>query len=142
MRNGMVLEGIVEEWVSSQVVLKSIGGQSLIFIHHPDQDILLTKVVLEEPEEISKETKVVEEAEHKERVKEKLHEVLQPSGDPDLDKSNIKQLRELVVQQEKKIIKEKRREHFGSAYAPGKMGKYSTPKSAYMPSKPCKNNAD
>jgi sRNA-binding regulator protein Hfq len=142
LRNTMVLEGIAEEWSDTRVVLKSLDGKSLMIVHRPVEDIVLTKVVLEEPAEISKEAKVVEETEHKQRVKEKLNEVLLPTGDPDLDKSNIKQLRQLVVEQEKKIITEKRREHFGSAYAPGKMGKYSIPKSAYMPSKPCKNNAD
>jgi sRNA-binding regulator protein Hfq len=136
MRNGMVLEGIVQEWLPGQTVLKSLDSQNLIIVHRPNDDILLTKVVLEEPAEISEEAKVVEETEHKQHVREKLHEIMQPTGDAELDQANIKQLRQLVVEQDMKIIREKRKEHFGSPHAPGKMSKYSTPQSVYLPRKP------
>lgn len=135
LRNNMVLEGIAESWSDTSVVLRSLDGKSLMFVQRPHEDIILTKVVLEEPEEISEEKKVVEETEAKQQIRGKLQEVLQPSGDEELDKLNIKQLRNLVIDQDRKIIAQKRREHFGSAYSPGKMGKYSTPKSAYMPGK-------
>ena len=133
LRNSMVLEGIVEKDTAAECILRSMDGKSLMIVHRPTDDIILTKVVLEEPEEISEEKKVVEETEAKQQIRGKLHEVMQPTGDVELDKLNIKQLRNLVIEQDRKIIEQKRREHFGSPYAPGKMGKYSTPRSAYMP---------
>lgn len=143
LRNSMVLEGIVEKNTASECVLKSLDGKSLMIVHRPTEDILLTKVMLEESTEVipvenhpQDQALVVAISNNDSNpVREKLHEVLKPSGDEELDKLNIKQLRDLVVEQEKKIIRDKTREHFGSAYSPGKMGKYSTPKSAYMPGK-------
>jgi hypothetical protein len=122
MRSTMVLEGIVEEWTDAQVVLKSIDDQSILIVHHPADDIALTKVVLEEPQEKPK----LELPEIKRAVKDKLEEVLRPTNDEELDKMNIQQLRQLVVEQEKKIIFEKVKEHFGSPDRPRR--------SAYAPS--------
>lgn len=144
MRNGMVLEGIVEEWLPGQAVLKSLDGKSLMFVHRPGDDILLTKVVLEEPEVISEEKKVVEETERKEHVRQKLTEVLQPDVEPELQKKNIQELRQMVQEQDRQIIANKTKEHFGSPGA-GRTTQYSTPysprrvrgnmRSAYMPGK-------
>lgn len=145
MRNGMSLEGIVEEWLPGQAVLKSLDGKSLMFIHRPGDDILLTKVVLEEPEIIPEETKVVEETERKEHVRQKLTEVLQPDVEPELQKKNIQELRQMVQDQDRQIIANKTKEHFGSPGA-GKTTHYSSPytqhrtpgrkvRSAYQPGK-------
>lgn len=128
LRNGMVLEGIPEEWSDSRVVLKALDGQSLMIVHSPTEDILLTKVMLVEVPEIPEETKVVEETDAKEQVREKLHEVLESGDDPKLQQMNLKQLRALVVQQEKQMIAQKRKEHFPSGSTG--MAKYSHP---YMP---------
>lgn len=128
LRNTMVLEGIAEEWSDTRVVLKSIDGKSLMIIHKPADDILMTKVVLEEPV-ISEETKVVEETVHKEHVRQKLTEVLQPDVDPELQKKNIQELRQMVVEQDRQIIASKTKEHFGSPGA-AKTTQYSSP---YMP---------
>jgi hypothetical protein len=126
MRSTMVLEGIVEEWTDARVVLKSLDEQSILIVHQPLEDIMLTKVVLEEPQEKSIEKPKPELPEIKRAVKDKLEEVLHPTNDEDLDKLNIQQLRQLVVEQEKKIISEKVKEHFGSPDRPRR--------SAYAPS--------
>ncbi len=122
MRSTMVLEGIVEEWSDTQVVLKSLADQSVLIIHRPSEDIAVTNVVLEEPQEKPK----LELPEIKRAVKDKLEEVLHPTNNEELDKMNIQQLRQLVVEQEKKIISDKIKEHFGSPSAPRR--------SAYAPS--------
>jgi hypothetical protein len=126
MRSTMVLEGIVEEWSDVQVVLKSLADQSVLIIHRPSEDIAVTKVVLEEPQEKSIEKPKLELPEIKQAVKEKLEEVLNPTDDAELAKMNVQQLRQLVVEQEKKIISDKIKEHFGSPSAPRR--------SAYAPS--------
>lgn len=145
LRNGMVLEGIVEESTSAQVVLSSLNDQSLMIIHRPNEDIMVTKVMsepraIEEVEEEKPEIPVTQQA-----VKEKLHEALETT-DPELQKLSIEELRQLVHEQEKQLIAQKRREHFGSPGA-AKMTTYSTPftpkphsrsntaRSAYQPSK-------
>ncbi len=134
MRNSMVLEGIVDNWTAGEVVLKSIDGKNLMIVHHPLDDILVTKVVLKADEEISKEenheepdfqSKYIDEP--KAPIKEKLAEVLQSGGDPELDKLNIQQLRSMVIEQEKQLISQKRKEHFGSA-GNAKMTRYTTPR--------------
>ena len=141
LRNSMVLEGIAEEWTEQRVVLKSLDGKSMMFVHRPTEDIMMTKVMLEESTEVipvenpPRDQALVVALSNNNPVREKLHEVLQPTGDEELDKLNIKQLRDLVVEQDKKIIRDKTREHFGSPGAPRKVGKYSTPQSAYMPGK-------
>ena len=122
MRSTMVLEGIVEEWSDTQVVLKSLADQSVLIIHRPNEDIAVTKVVLEEPQEKPK----LELPEIKQAVKDKLEEVLNSTDDAELDKMNIQQLRQLVAEQEKKIISDKIKDHFGSPDRPRR--------SAYAPS--------
>jgi hypothetical protein len=129
LRSGMVLEGIVEEDTASQVVLRSLDGESLMIIHRPTEDIMLTKVILRTtPEEaqVELEKPPIRPLEKQEQIKEKLHEALQTPDDPELQKKSIAELRQLVHEQERQIIAQKRREHFG---VPGstKMTQYSSP---------------
>jgi hypothetical protein len=132
MRSTMVLEGIVEEWSADQVVLKSLeDDQSILIIHRPTDDIAITKIMTGQPQEKTE----LELPEIRQEIKAKLDEVLHPiSDDADLEKLNILQLRKLVIEQEKKIIAEKTKEHFGSA-GHAKLTPYSTPRSAYVPGK-------
>ena len=137
MRSTMVLEGIVEDWSEAQVVLKSLDGESLMIVHRPAEDIMLTKVVLAEPEipaekEVPK-SRPQQPTQLQEQIKSKLQEALEPSGDIDLDKLNVKELRDLVIEQEKQLITQKRKQHFGS----GKVMKYNT-QSSILTSKPPK----
>jgi hypothetical protein len=127
----MVLEGIVEESTGAQVVLRSLQDESLMIIHRPGEDIMLTKVM---PEATSEEVSVEEQSQVvtmspnipiREQVKNKLDQVLQ-TEDPELQNMSIDELRQLVREQDRQIIAQKRREHFGS---PGnaKMTQYSHP---------------
>jgi ribosomal protein L29 len=124
LRTGMVLEGTVEEWTDAQVVLCSMEGQNLMILHSPTQDILLTKIILA-PEAVAAPDPVKPED-----IKQKLEEV-QKIEDPELRSKSVEELRQLVVQQEKEIVANKTKEHFGSTSAP-KMTRYSSP---YTPGK-------
>jgi hypothetical protein len=136
MRSTMVLEGVVEDWTTTEVVLKSLDGQSIMIVHRPVEDIMLTKVVLATPEEIPEETpkretpKELLDAKHD--IREKLQEVMTPTGDIEVDKLNLEQLRQLVHDQDRQIIAQRRRQHFGSPGAPKRAVRYSSP---YMPGK-------
>jgi hypothetical protein len=124
LRSGMVLEGIVEEDTASQVVLRSIDGKSLMIIHRPTEDILLTKVMLIEP--ISEKKVEHNLTEAQEKIKTKLHKVQQAEADPELQEKNIAELRDMVKEQERQIIIRKRREHFGSPGASKQAVPYSS----------------
>lgn len=132
LRNGMVLEGIVEKDTAAEVVLKSLDGESLMILHRPTEDIMMTKVVLaretvEVPEEPSAVVNVStnETMQTKEVIQNKLKETLQIE-DKDLQNLSIEELRQLVVEQDRQLIANKKREHFGTPDAP-KMTQYSSP---------------
>ena len=133
MRSTMVLEGIVQEWADTQIVLKSIDDESILIVHHPADDIILTKVILTETQEIVEDDAPPEPTEMQQQIKEKLDEVLN-SEDSDLEKLNLQQLRKMVRQQDKNIITQKRKEHFGEAGHSKRAVQYSYP-SAYLPGK-------
>ena len=122
MRTTLILEGIVEEWSEARVVLRSIDGESLMIIHRPAEDILLTKVMLVEP--IPKKKVEHNLTEAQEKIKAKLHEV-QVETEPELQEKSIAELRDMVREQERQIIINKRREHFGSVGAPKQAVPYS-----------------
>lgn len=130
MRSGMVLEGIVEESTGAQVVLRSLNDESLMIIHRPNEDIMLTKVMPPPQEtteivEIEPEPKPQPPNDTQIQIKAKLHEALEIEN-PELQNMSLEELRQLVVEQEKQIIAQKRKEHFGSPGA-AKMTQYSNP---------------
>lgn len=129
LRNGMVLEGYIEEVSDAVVVLKSLDGESLMVLHRPSEDIMMTKVVLREmvsePETENQTRTITAPNSSQEQVKEKLQEVLEQE-DEDLQKMSIEELRQLVIEQERLIIANKKREHFGTAGA-AKMTQYTSP---------------
>jgi hypothetical protein len=135
----MMLEGIVEESVGAQVVLRSLSDQSLMIIHRPSEDIMLTKImpdgelqqvlIEEQPKDPSLVVAMSPNVPIQEQVKKKLNEVLQPIEDTELQKKSLHELRLLVVERERQIIANKKKEHFGTAGS-AKMTRYSSP---YMP---------
>jgi hypothetical protein len=108
--NAMVLEGIVEEWSDVQVVLRSLNDSNLMIIHRPVEDILMTKIECQDQID----AKIPEVPIIKQEIRETLHQVLAHPQEVDLNKANLKRLRELVIEQEQKIIKDKKQEHFGT----------------------------
>src|SRR5215472_9874207 len=120
LRNGMVLEGICEKDGGSEVVLKSLDGKSLMILHKPAEDKMMTKVVLveetEEPlpeEELYNEPQPTDHTAFHNQATAKLQEV-QAENDQDLKEKSIEELRQMVQDQERQIIAQRRREHFGT----------------------------
>lgn len=132
MRNGMVLEGTIEKDTASECILKSMNGKSNMIIHNPTDDILITKVILEEAE-ILEDTDITEEKAPKEWLEiqsdlsDKVQEVLHPTHNAELNKMNVEELRRMVQEQERQIITQKKKEHFGTPGAPKRVVQYSNP---------------
>lgn len=51
MKNNTIAEGIVEEWTGNHVKLLALDKQSYMIIHNPNEDIMLTKVMLDDNSE-------------------------------------------------------------------------------------------
>lgn len=118
-KNGTVIEGIVKEWVSNYVELQSLNDESIMIIAQPEEDIMLIKVLPDKP---AKNPEVNESAE-KEQIRQKLKEVEEPPQTEEaavLQQKNIAELRRMVVEQDKKMIQRKVRDHFPSGYTPHK----------------------
>lgn len=116
LKNNAVLEGTIESWLDNEVVLLSLDGQSRLIIQHPTQDIVFVKVILNS-------VALAPLSEVKQQVYNQLQEVLQ-EPDEDLRRHNIHHLKYLLNEQERKVIKEKIKEHhLGDV----RMIKYGTP---------------
>jgi len=101
LRVGGMVEGIVEIWSDDKTVLRSLDNKSLMIISKTADDIVLVKVMLPEREL----------PEIRSAIQEKLKEVQHPTGEPEIDATNLKQLRRMVVEQDRKIIADKIKEH-------------------------------
>jgi Fe-S cluster assembly ATPase SufC len=111
----------VEEWGPTNYHLRSLSDQSLMIIMHPEDDILLIKV-MSDPEEITAED-IVEKYSKKEikgisspgliqeQIRAKLQEVAEPLEE-DLQEKTVEDLRKLAIEQERQILVNKVREHF------------------------------
>jgi hypothetical protein len=111
LRNSTVIEGIVEEW-GTTIQLQSLDGQSLLIIHHPEQDIILTKVLLSE--EV---VEPVEELENKTFEPKPQFPLEMSEGDEELDPltlqaKSIAELKVEMAKQERKIIADKLKDHY------------------------------
>jgi len=120
LRNSMALEGTVENWSDTQVILRSFDGESLMIIHAPSTDIVMTKVMLSDAPLISDNSPPVQQS-----ISKKLREVLQPTGNQELDEMSLEQLKAMSKQHERDTLAQKKREHFGTSTAPKFAGHYS-----------------
>jgi hypothetical protein len=106
LKNNAVLEGIVEEWTASEVVLKSLDGKSIMIVHGGVSDIVFTKVILEEETCLTKAENISEV------ISEKVKELVEiPEEDADLKSKSVKELVSLRNEQERRIIQDKLKEH-------------------------------
>lgn len=112
-KNGTIIEGIVKDWSPGNVQIESLNDQSIMIIMHPDEDIMLIKVL---PEQTAEEPKTGDAL--REEIAIKLKEAREEN--PELQEKPLKELRQLVITQEKQIIANKIKEHFPSAYKPHK----------------------
>lgn len=127
LRNGMVLEGIVEKDTAAEVVLKALDGESLMILHRPTEDIMMTKVMLTE-QIVEEEKPPAPPSEFHEKVTAKLNEIKEAEHDLGLKEKTIAELKQMAHDQERQILAQKRREHFGTAGS-AKLTQYSTPMS-------------
>jgi len=114
-KNGTVIEGIVIDWLAGQVQLRSLNDESMMIITHPEEDIMLIKVLTDKPAEKQEDNSppLAEE------IKEKLEEA-RSQEDPELQGKTIAELKQMVRAQERQMIANKIKHHFPSAYAPHK----------------------
>lgn len=141
--NNTLAEGFVMIWDPKWCIkLKSLDSESVFIIHHPDRDIVMTKVILDpEPEEIPEKLSIPPEPEGD--LEKQWEKTLAGPSDDELRIKKLAELRVLMAEQDKRIIKERIRSHHpGSAYAPRKpiyqqpnLNKIKLPRSAYVPGK-------
>lgn len=124
LRSSLTIEGIIEHWSAEEVQLKSFDGERLILVHGGIVDILLTTVLLNPIKKVP--TKELPEI--KQEIAKKLRKIIEPEEkDPEMQKLDIKQLQALVQEQEKQIITQKQREHFGSVGISKQAQSYTLP---------------
>lgn len=107
LRNSTVIEGIVESWTTQQVQLKSLDQKSLLIIHHPAEDIVLTKVLLQ-VDEIPQQFESVEIQPPTVADEEKLDPMA-------LRAKSIVELKIELARQERDIIAKKMKDHHPEA---------------------------
>lgn len=91
-RNGTTTEGIICAWEKDNYTLKSLDGKNLLIVQDPAQDIMLVKIVIDEPPK-----QIISMNDIK-------------IDDPDKHKK-LADLRAELIEEEKKAITEKLRTH-------------------------------
>lgn len=106
LKNNIVMEGILQNWATDGVELKSLDDNRLIIIMDPTDIMMITVSLVEEKtEEILALPLPMSELE------EKFQEVYeQPSGDSNRHKS-LAQLKIMMAEQERKIVANKIKSH-------------------------------
>lgn len=115
-KNGLQIEGFVEEWTIAQCVLLSTDKQSKFIILDSKNDILGIKFSVEE--------KLPPEVELPKLQKEFKEVVESPTSD--LRLKSLVELKQLMNEQEKKIISEKVKSHTATGGI-SRLNKYELP---------------
>lgn len=127
--NGTIIEGIVETWnmyaafsesankMIGVVELKSIDDKSIIIIRHPDENILVVKISLEEVKVEAPRTQI-------QKIKDKIirkskteqifeQKVAEPSNPYDATRNkSLAELKIELAKQEKEIVASKLKDHY------------------------------
>jgi hypothetical protein len=138
LRTGAIAEGIVEEWFNNHVQLKSLDGESILIITHPAEDIMLIKIILGQPKTQAEE--VADKIRAKGALEQKFEEVRQ-SHDPNNadDRKTLAQLKIELVEQERKIVSEKLKDHTATQIP--KVTRYHYPGNMYGHSRSSKKSS-
>jgi hypothetical protein len=108
LKNGALAEGIVEEWYNNYVKLLACDHSSIIIIHHPEEDIVLTKIILDD--DIAVQYKEPAETPPKNSAEAEFQKIVrEPSSD--LRNKRLAELKVELAKEERKIIAEKLRDH-------------------------------
>lgn len=109
LKGGAVAEGIVEEWFNNYVKLRSCDGTGIFIIHHPNEDIVLTKIILDddianykEPAEPPSQPSSALEAQFLQTLQEPVS---------NLRTKKLAELRVELAKQDRKIIADKLKDH-------------------------------
>lgn len=141
LTNNTLVEGTVMIWeLPRWVKLRSLDSESVFIIHHPDRDIVMTKIVLEPTPEVEAQPKLQLEVQGD--LQTQWTQTYNGPSDDELRTKKLAELKVLMIEQEKKILRDKVRTHeSSSAYSPHP-AKYQSPDlakigrgSPYMPSK-------
>lgn len=143
-KNGTIVEGIVKEWgINSSVILQSLTDQSLMIILHPKDDIMMIKIMAEQPEEnLSEEIPDPPDTEPEiiqQQIRAKLKELERPMESLELQNKTIADLKKLAIEQDKQIMINKIKEHFPNSPHPQKSN-YTAQSNVVLDRKPYKNN--
>ena len=110
LRNNLIIEGTVDSWSDAKSVLRSLDGSSVSIIQHTAQDIVVVKIILQEPVKEKKEP-IQARVEAKTELEKKFDEVYQSPSDNELRVKNLAELKTLMNEQERKIISERIKNH-------------------------------
>lgn len=106
LRNNTITEGIVQEW-SNIVKLQSLDDQSYMIIFHPEDDIILLKVFLDQAP--AEKVKII--SKEQSELEEKFQRIVEQPSD-DLNRhQNLAELRVQLAKQERQIIANKLKDH-------------------------------
>jgi len=109
LKNNVIAEGIVEEWYGNIVKLKSLDGKSYLIIHHPGEDIVLTKVMVEE---ISKDSSKNQAEIIADKIRAKqVEKEPEPIDQMALDAKSKAELHVELAKQEREEVAAKLRDH-------------------------------
>lgn len=109
-RNGTSVEGIIYRWEEDEYVLRSVDGESILYIQDPVQDIMAIKVIVSKQQEHSTNTKLPLNK-MQDQIEEIAKNIIKEPNDRD---NKIRTLAELKIAQaeaERKIISEKLKDH-------------------------------
>lgn len=107
LKNGALAEGIVEEWYNNYVKLRACDHSSIIIIHHPEEDIVLTKIILDD--DIADYKEPAENSTNN-PVETELQKVIQEASG-DLRNKRLAELKIELAREERRIIAEKLKDH-------------------------------
>jgi sRNA-binding regulator protein Hfq len=112
-RNSTQLEGLVETWENNTAVLVSKDQKSKMIVLNISSDVMAIKVSLDDdiqpekpqPQEHASKSKV-------EDLQDKFEEVKSAPSQDNLRIKNLADLRTMIINEEKNIVREKLRSHY------------------------------
>ncbi len=110
LRNNAMVEGIVEEWYGNFVKLISLDRTNIFIIHHPEEDIVLTKIILDDDIAEKEELDRKPPAEPSSGLEEQFQEVYESPSD-DLRVKRLAELRIEMAKHDKEIVAKQLRNH-------------------------------
>ncbi len=104
--NNLIVEGYVEGWSDLFVKIKSPDDNNILIIHHPERDIVLTKIVLQTKKEI-----ITSSKEKLTNLEKEFEQEYTKSSDDNLRIKKLADLKVMIAEQDKKIITDKLKDH-------------------------------